>query len=390
MVGTPTATSKADFYMSDNRWNYYSLAKNVQLAKFWEDRLNGQNGNLLCILALGFDPRTCDAIKMLKKAGGVGRRDVILIEYDEGPDSPSQALAIYVEQNRKILTETVSGMGEMKTRTLKVIDDDGRRVESVNAARMFSSTSEFADYDDVVFDISALPRGIYFPIIAKLLHLRDEAKSTGVERLPNIHVIVAENAGLDAHIRQEGIEESAHFVHGFNGGAQQQATATVPCIWMPLLGEGQEQQFKVIQDFVKPNEVLPVLPSPARNLRRSDDLVTEYREILFDSLRLDPRNFIYGHEQNPFVVYRQIHSVIERYSRSLKPLGGARFVLSALSSKLMSLGPLLVAYELKPKNIVGLAHVASNGYQFDTPQPNETSANETELFGLWLAGAYYE
>jgi hypothetical protein len=56
----------------------------------------------------------------------------------------------------------------------------------------------------------------------------------------------------------------------------------------------------------------------------------------------------------------------------------------------MSLGPLLVAYELKPENIVGLAHVASSGYQFDPLQPNETSANLTELFGLWLAGDYYE
>jgi len=157
-----------------------------------------------------------------------------------------------------------------------------------------------------------------------------------------------------------------------------------------LLGEGQEQQFRVIQDFVKPSEVLPVLPSPAKNLRRADDLVIEFREILFDSLRLDPRNFIYGHEQNPFILYRQLHSVIERYRTSLKPLGGARFVLSALSSKLMSLGALLVAYELKPENIVGLAHVASNGYQFGTLQPNEFTPNATELFGLWLAGEYYE
>src|SRR6266496_4062118 len=136
--------------------------------------------------------------------------------------------------------------------------------------------------------------------------------------------------------------------------------------------------------------VLPVLPSSARNLRRADDLVIEYREILFDSLRLDPRNFIYGHEQNPFVVYRQLHSVIARYRRSLKPLGGACFVLSALSSKLMSLGALLVAYELKPENIVGLAHVASSGYHFETPQVNIAKLGVTELFGLWLAGDYYD
>jgi hypothetical protein len=376
--------------MNNIRWNYYSLLKTEELTRFWAQRLNNRSSNLLCILALGFDPRTCDVVKMLKNVGGEGRRDAILIQFDEGPDSPSQALAAHVAQNRQTITDAINGMGNMTVRQLKLIDDDGRRVESVNAARLFSNMSEFDAYDDIVFDISALPRGIYFAILAKLLYLRDEAKRVNKGRLPNIHVIVAENAGLDAEIHQEGVEESAHFVHGFSGGAQQEATAAVPCIWMPLLGEGQEQQFRVIHDFVKPSEVLPVLPSPARNLRRADDLVIEYRELLFDSLRLDPRNFIYGHEQNPFVVYRQIHSVIDRYRQSLKPLGGARFVLSALSSKLMSLGPLLVAYELKPENIVGLAHVASSGYQFDPLQPNETSANLTELFGLWLAGDYYE
>src|SRR5260221_9952773 len=128
-------------------------------------------------------------------------------------------MAAHATKNRQSLAGIMTGIGELKPRQLKVIDNDGRRVESVNAARLFSDIAEFADYDDVVFDISAMPRGIYFPILAKLLHLRDEARSLGTTHLPNIHVIVAENAGLDAHIRQEGVEESAHFVHGFSGGA---------------------------------------------------------------------------------------------------------------------------------------------------------------------------
>ena len=65
-------------------------------------------------------------------------------------------------------------------------------------------------------------------------------------------------------------------------------------------------------------------------------------------------------------------------------------MLTALSSKLMSLGPLLVAYELKPDNLVGLAHVASHGYQFEPPQVNEPDRRTSEMFGLWLAGEYYE
>lgn len=372
------------------RWDYYFLAKDAQLASFWSQRFGQGKRDVLCILALGFDPRMCDGFSMLTEARGEGRRDVILIEFDEGPDSPSHALRPRVEQNRQKLERLVQGLGGVKPALLKLVGADGRRVESVNAARLFSNVAEFIDYDDLVLDISALPRGIYFPILAKLLYLLDEARRTNDgARLPNLHLLVAENAALDSQIRQEGIEETAELVHGFSGGAQQQAHADVPCIWLPLLGEAQEPQFRVIQDFVKPNEILPVLPSPARNPRRADDLVIEYREILFDSLRLDPRNFIYAHEQNPFEVYRQLSWVIARYRRSLKPLGGARFVLSALSSKLMSIGPLLVAYELKPDNVVGLAHVASHGYQMPDSKTNEP-ANSTEMFGIWLVGDYFE
>lgn len=391
MVGaTPDAKGIHDGLIN-MRWDHYFLAKDADLFAFWKDRFAGGERQLLCILAAGFDPRMCGAMTMLVAAGGEGRRDVLLVEFDEGPDSPSHALKPLVDANRAKLAEVVHGKGQVSSRSLKVVDADRRRVESVGAARLFADITEFHDYHDVVLDISAMPRGIYLPILAKLLHLRDEARRTnGYVGPANLHVLVSENAQLDGLIRQEGVEESAQFVHGFSGGAQQEATANIPCIWMPLLGSGQETQFRIIQDFVKPNEVLPVLPSPASNPRQADDLVIEYRELLFDSLRLDPRNFIYAYERNPFEVYRQLSTVIERYRRSLEPLGGARFVLTPLSSKLMSLGPLLVAYELKPHNLVGLAHVASHGYQFEPPQGNGAHSPTSEMFGLWLAGEYYE
>jgi len=376
--------------MSEMRWDYYFLASGAELAAFWTQRLAEGPRDVLCILALGFDPRMCEGFSMLCSASGEGRRDIFLIEFDEGPDSPSQALQLQVDQNRERLNELIRGRGQVTVKQLRLVDADGRRVESVNAMRLFSDRGEFDGYHDIILDISAMPRGIYFSILAKLLHLRDEARRADASsRLPNLHVIVAENAVLDSQILQEGVEETAQFIHGFSGGAQQESTANIPCVWMPLLGEAQEPQVKVVYDFVKPSEILPVLPSPSRNPRRADNLVIEYREILFDSFRLDPRNFIYGHEQNPFEVYRQLSSVVARYRRSLEPLGGARFVLSALSSKLMSIGSLLVAYELKPENIVGLAHVASHGYQMPVIQTMMPS-NSTEIFGLWLAGEYYE
>jgi hypothetical protein len=162
-----------------------------------------------------------------------------------------------------------------------------------------------------------------------------------------------------------------------------EATADQPNVWIPLLGENQRPQLERIYERVTPDEICPVLPSPARNPRRGDNLVAAYHGLLFDAWRVEPRNFIYGSEQNPFEVYRQIARAINLYRESFRPIGEARFVMSALSSKLLSVGALLVAYDFKSKNFeVGIAHVDCQGYRI-TATAGDPSG---ELFGLWLAG----
>ena len=104
------------------------------------------------------------------------------------------------------------------------------------------------------------------------------------------------------------------------------------------------------------------LPSPSRNPRRSDDIVIEYQRPLFDELHLDGRNFLYASERNPFEVYRRLRGAVLRYGDVFRILGGCRVAISPLSSKLMSIGALLTAYELKPLDYrVGIAHVRQSG-----------------------------
>jgi hypothetical protein len=137
--------------------------------------------------------------------------------------------------------------------------------------------------------------------------------------------------------------------------------------------------------LVKPTEVCPVLPSPARNPRRSDNIVMEYQKLLFDEVGIDPRNIIYGSELNPFDVYRQVLRTVLHYHSVLGLVGGCRVALSAMCSKVMSLGILLVAYELKPSDVqVGIAHIECQGYDV----PDDLSI-DVEPVGLWLAGECY-
>ena len=69
-------------------------------------------------------------------------------------------------------------------------------------------------------------------------------------------------------------------------------------------------------------------------------------------------------ELNPFEVYRRLRGAVLRYSDVFGILGGCRVAISPMSSKLMSLGALLVAYELKACGYrVGVAHVDAQGYR---------------------------
>jgi hypothetical protein len=333
----------------------------------------------------------CHGLRLLLECDGTGTRDVCLIEFSEGAASPSRAYHVRVEENLKALHALMEKRGEILRREIKTRSAEGHRITSRSAGNLFNKIDEFADYTDIVVDISAMPRAVYIPLIAKILHILDRAKKKSDAGLPNFHVFVWEDPALDQDIRDEGIEDTAVYLHPYSGAMDREATAGQPKVWIPLLGEGQRLQLQRIHDLVVPDEICPVLPSPSRNPRRGDDLVMEYHDLLFDRLRVEPRNFLYCSEQNPFEAYRQITRAIRAYRESLSSLGGSKFVISALSSKLLSVGALLVAYDFKSANVdIGLAHVECHGYHMEDATQAQASVDQGEPVGLWLSGEWDE
>lgn len=362
------------------RWGDYVLLGGNKLSSFWTQHLTTRDRSVLVVLGKGFDPRSHAGLDMILAAGGGGGRHVLGLEYDEGAGSASIAYASRVEQNWAHIVGAVGERGEVQARELPFWAGS-RRVGPLHAANVFTDAEDLTRHDDVVVDISAMPRGIYFPLLARLLFLLDEA-AAGNSRRTNLHVIVADDPLLDSRIVDEGIDETAEFLHSFEGSFSREATGQQPKVWIPLLGEGRTTHFDRIYDRVKPDEICPVLPFPSKNPRRGDDIVQEYRDLLFDQHRLDPRSLMYAAEQNPFEVYRRVRKAVFHYRETLSLIGGCKVALSALSSKLMSLGILMVAYELKHLDI-GLAHVDCIGYRVDSFE------SSPELFGLWLAGECY-
>lgn len=367
------------------RWQNYFLKSGEGFFSFWKEYLGTGSRNILFIAGLGFDPRMCMGIESIIKTGGKGKRDCFLINFDEGTNSLSRQYDQFKEQNKQKLRGIIENYGTIDEVNLALLTDDSRRVGSTRAQQLFRSIDYFDEYDDIVVDISALPRGIYFSMIGKIIYLLDK-ESRKIKRSLNLHVIVAENAELDKNIVEDGVDEIAYYVHGFAGVLESESTGDIPTIWFPVIGEGKEVQLSRINDLINPDETCPVLPSASVDPLRGDRLLVEYRGFLFDQLLVEPINIMHAAERNPFDLYRQIHQAALRYVSALEPLGGCKIVVSALSSKLLSIGVLLSVYELKQDNYaLGIANIECQGYQMNI----KTVSSESTLFTMWLAGDCY-
>jgi hypothetical protein len=368
------------------RWSDYFLRRGTESKDFWKEYL-AQRRDVLFIVGMGFDPRTCQGYSDLLAAGGSGRRDCTVMLFDEGPESPSIRYSELFKNNQDKLASLIPRNAQRNNKSVVMRASDGRRVGSRNSANSFGTISELSPYTDVIIDVSSMPRGIYFPLIGKILFLVDSTARSAPK--PNVHVVVSENADLDGRIRDEGIAEEANYMPLFTGTLQIEGLQDLPKVWIPILGEHQEQQLERVYNLVTPDEISPILPAPSSNPRRGDDLLFEYRELLFDRLRVEPKDFVYVDEQNPFQVYQAIHRTVSHYNQALQSLGGCQVVLSAFSSKLLSIGALLSAYELKTKG-VGVANVETLGYGLELPSDTKEVLDKTEPCTMWIAGECYE
>ena len=166
---------------------------------------------------------------------------------------------------------------------------------------------------------------------------------------------------------------------------------TWPIVWFPVLAEDVFEQLTRIADRTTPDEICPVLPAQSANPRRGDNIIENLGELLFDRFDIDNLDILRATESNPFQLYRSLMATMARYEDSLRLFGGARFVLSPLSSKGLSIGCLLAAFEkraLGDRNHVrvGLAHVESKRYDATKLPENP----RYELISAWLTGECYQ
>ncbi len=251
------------------RWENYFLRTDEAFLHFWKDYLQ-QKRDILYIMGLGFDPRTTVMADSIYGIKGIGRRDTMAIRYYTNEKDKVTPNDVLVDENIHRLNALIAANAYTPYIQKDVIfrSPDDNSITAVNSGAIISSLDELENYSDIVVDISAMPRSVFIPLLTKLLRLIDiyNEQGTGVK---NLHVVVAENPSLDGKIHDNGIDEEATFIHGVRAkeGAKYEDQKEV---WIPILGENQEEQFDKIRKKLSPVETCPILPFPSENLRRGD------------------------------------------------------------------------------------------------------------------------
>lgn len=374
--------------MSDRRimrWEPYVFNRGTAFNDFWRAHLNERRRNFLMIAGLGFDPRTCDVSRALIGSGGAGQRDLWLLCYDNNQQITSQQQGL-VAANGQSIEALFKPVGTLERLPIAMRTDRGRSATCINTKAAISRPNMLFKYDDIVVDISAMPRMIALMTVAQLLALFDGATKQG-QIAPNLHVTSSEVVEQNVGAVEEELDEDVISLMGFSGRLDAESLRN-PKIWLPILGEGQGLRLSRIFDKVQPDEICPVVPFPSRDPRRGDRIIESHQQILFDGFRVEPRNILYASEYNPFEAYRQVFQTIDRYRDALVELDDCRVFVSPLSSKLLSVGALLACYDHKGQRNgrfhVGIPYVEAAAYG-----PSICVAeSDCELSSMWLTGEW--
>jgi hypothetical protein len=368
----------------DLRWDPYIYFKNEECNSFFQSHFNSNPNKkrILFILGLGFDPRMNYGIIQLSNSVSEVAIDVLLLRFKQEKNKHSKQYKKLTDGNLDELKSLPNiNISEMQ------LNDVGKKRE-IEATKIFTKNL-IGGYSDIFLDISSLPRSIYFSISGKLLSIIDNLNEDNVK---NFFISTTENAEIDLLIKEVGINNDLEYQHGF-GGQIEVVSKSIPKIWFPLTGEEKTNQFRLANQFIEPAEICPLLPFPSKDLRRSDNIYIENHDLFFNVLQVESQNIMYVPEQNPFEAYKKIIKATENYNKALFELGGCKAVISSFSSKLLSIGALLAAYECKNKKnglSIGILNVNSMDYKIENENQLKKSIDKSELFVNWLTGIPYK
>lgn len=338
---------------------------------------------VLLLAAAGFDPRANVIATQL--ADVLGDRLSAIFVREERPN-PSQQLTARADQNEVSLRDLVPASEVIK---IDIFADDGAPVGGHRISKELIKRPVPADVSDVIVDLSALSIGIGFPS-ARMLLESCEARSDCA-----FHIMITSDPDLDDQITSDPSDRPSP-VKGFAptmGPANVDVDQDVAKIWIPQLAQGRMATLikigSQLGDFYK---VCPLLPFPARDPRRADNLVTEYQTAIIDEWSVDPRDFVHASEWNPLDCYRRLSRLKMRFDRTMTGTYIPRMVLSPIGSKVLAAGALMAAID----HDMSVQYVETESYSIDETiqansiDPGNTEQPEKSFVHVILSGPLYK
>ncbi len=382
-------------------WQTYVFSPGDEVHELWDELFNSRSVRLLYITGRGFDLRAQKVMRSFvdacaSAAETIESASLLLVDF-AGYQLSSELQELTIA-NATELSRLFEPLGTSETVTISFSAAGEDDISPSNALRIGADNilGRVDGYTDIVLDVSTLPRVVYVTLITGLLErliANKEAPDALVANRVNLQILVAEDPELDARIQPQDPSNDLILIPGFAGPLQSESVRDWPLVWFPILGEGRVSQFQKVMDGAIPNfaEICPILPHPARNLRRADQLLMEYKTALFDARQTPTSNILYAHEAHPFEAYRQLLRAMKRYRTSMEILGGCRLVVTPLASKLITVGASLACYEMRPKGLtdtygVAIPYAEPRRY---AASAQDISQSEPEICSLLLTGEAY-
>lgn len=345
----------------------------TDVSGFVGDYFARENRRCLLVAGAGFDPRARLVAEKLAAAMG-DRLSAFLVREERGNQAASLQTA--ADTNEAELKNLIPNASVVH---LPIFADDGA---PVGGSRIGEALREFRwpkDVTDIVLDMSALSIGVGFPAARYLL------ESCEAMRDLSFHLMITSNPELDAGIFGEPADRVMN-VRGFAGNVDTGSDAQVARIWLPQLAHRQNStlaKIRAANDAVY--KVCPILPFPARNPRRADELIEEFGAQLRDEWGVDGRDIIYVSERNPLDSYRTISTLKQRYDRTVEGVYVPQLILSPLGSKVIAAGAMMAAIE----HDLTVQYVETLRYEFDQTAMADVPEAQDMIVHIWLHGPVY-
>jgi hypothetical protein len=381
-------------------WDLNYIRENTQESvQLWQETLSQLPGKTLFIVGVGFDSRMFEGIQVLFGDTPVDSQNIHCI----GVRGAAKA------NDEKLIDAEAHNVSEIKRlfqNQYREIEYSSKKASTSICIAMKDEKEFITSFDHVIVDVSAMPRITFLTIVPQLITmLRREKHSAGASY--NLLVMATENIQFDENCEEKVTSNEASFLHQFNGGSIITNAELLPGVWFPVLGNSREEELLIIYKKIEKNmsdsAVVPILPFPSNNPRRSDDILERFRKQLFDVLDVKYGNLLFASERNPFELYRRLMKSFVKYAKNLRHLGGGRFYVSPLSGKLMSVGAILACYEAQERLEVFIDEkqntaVAEQRFFVGVPLVEplaydvsniEEEREQSELSMLWLLGDAY-